>query len=131
MTDNNSHNQTILVIEDDKFLGDVLVERLSKEKFNIKISIDGNDAMKQIETLKPDLILLDLLLPGIDGFEILGKIKNDAELSKIPVIVLSNFGQQEDIDRAKSLGAREYLIKAYSTPSEITKKIEEVLNIKP
>ncbi|MDO8436326.1 MAG: response regulator, partial [bacterium] len=83
--------------------------------------------IKKIKTEKPDLILLDLILPGIDGFEVLAKIKDDPTLSAIPVIILSNLGQQEDVERGLKLGAVDYLIKAHFTPGEIIEKIKNNL----
>jgi|SRR3989338_1876102 len=120
-------NETIMVVEDDKFLRDLLIEKLNKEGYRIKEAIDGNEALKELQGAKPNLILLDLILPGIDGFEILRRMKNDPALSKIPVIVLSNLGQQDDINRAKELGAKYYLIKAHFTLGEIMEKIRSVL----
>lgn len=123
----NKKNETILVVEDDKFLRDLLVEKLNKEGYLVKEAIDGNEALRELQVVKPNLILLDLILPGIDGFEILRRMKNDSALSKIPVIVLSNLGQQDDMDRAKELGAKHYLIKAHFTLGEIMDKIRSVL----
>lgn len=123
----NKNNETILVVEDDKFLRDLLVEKLNKEGYSINQAIDGNEALKKLQEEKPSLVLLDLILPGIDGFEILKRIKDDQALSKIPVIVLSNLGQQEDIKRAEELGAKYYLIKAHFTLGEIVDKVKIVL----
>lgn len=120
-------NETILVVEDDKFLRDLLTEKLNKEGYLVKEAIDGNEALKELQAARPNLILLDLILPGIDGFEILRRMKNDSALSKIPVIVLSNLGQQDDMNRAKELGAKHYLIKAHFTLGEIMDKIRSVL----
>jgi CheY-like chemotaxis protein len=89
--------------------------------------VDGEEALKRLETEKPDLVLLDLILPGIDGFEVLAKIKQDPSLTSIPVIILSNLGQKEDVDRGLKLGATDYLIKAYFTPKEIVEKVRGVL----
>jgi len=75
----------------------------------------------------PQLILLDLILPGIDGFEVLKQIKEDSQINKIPVIILSNLGQQEEVEKGLKLGAADYLVKAHFTPDEIIGKIKEVL----
>jgi len=118
---------SILVVEDDKFLRSIIVQKLSNEGFQVEEAIDGDEAWKKIKKDRPMLILLDLLLPGIDGFEILRRIKEDSELAKIPVLVLSNMGQEEDIKKAKELGAKDFMVKAYFVPTEIVAKIREIL----
>ena len=125
--DADKKNETILVVEDDKFLRDLLVEKLNKEGYIVSEVVDGNSALKELQSNRPNLVLLDLILPGIDGFEILRRMQNDSALSKIPVIVLSNLGQQDDMNRAKELGAKHYLIKAHFTLGEIMDKIRSVL----
>ncbi len=116
--------KTILIIEDDKFLRELIGRKLIKEEYKIIESIDGEGGIKIAKEKKPDLILLDLILPGIDGFEVLVQIKNNPSLSQIPVIILSNLGQQEDIEKGLKLGAIDYLIKAHLTPGEIIEKIK-------
>lgn len=123
-------NSTILIIEDDKFLRELISQKLIAEGFNVFSVVDGEEAFKILEKTKAHLILLDLILPGADGFEILSRLKKDQRTSAVPVIVLSNLGQKEDIDRAASLGAVDYMIKANSTPSEIVARIKEVLSKK-
>lgn len=117
----------ILIIEDDKFLRELIVQKLIKEGYNIAEAIDGEEGIKQVKEEKPDLVLLDLILPGIDGFEVLAQIKEDPKLSAIPVIILSNLGQKEDVEKGLKLGAVDYLIKAHFTPGEIIDKIRSVL----
>jgi len=79
---------------------------------------------KSGKSKKPDLVLLDLILPGIDGFEVLAKVKEDPATTSVPVIILSNLGQREDVERGMKLGAIDYLIKAHFTPNEIIDKIK-------
>ncbi|MBM3257939.1 MAG: response regulator [Candidatus Nealsonbacteria bacterium] len=117
----------ILIVEDDKFLRDLISQKLFKENFEIAQAVDGEDGVKKIKEEHPDLILLDLILPGIDGFEVLSQIKSDQNLSSIPVIILSNLGQKEDIEKGLKLGANDFLIKAHFTPGEIIEKIKNVL----
>src|SRR3989344_1064188 len=100
--------KNILVVEDDKFLRELISQKLLKEGYAALEAVDGEDGIKKIKEEKPDLILLDLILPGIDGFEVLTKMKEDPELSKIPVIILSNLGQKEDVERGLKLGASDY-----------------------
>ena len=93
-------------------------------------AIEAKAAFEILERWKPDIILLDLILPGVDGFEILSRIKKDDRLKDIPVIVLSNLGQQEDIDRAMSLGAQDFMVKANFTLEEIIVRVRSILSAK-
>ena len=117
----------ILIVEDDEFLRSLNAKRLEGEGFEIDVAVDGNEALKKIQETKPDLIFLDLLLPNIDGFEVLTKIKADDNLKNIPVIVFSNLGQPEDIEKAKKLGASDFMVKANFTLDDVIAKIKEVL----
>jgi len=120
-------SKTILIVEDDKFLRELIAKKLWAENYEISEAIDGEEAIKKIKEERPDLVLLDLILPGIDGFEVLTKIKEDPILSQIPVIILSNLGQKDDVEKGIRLGAVDYLIKAHFTPEEIIEKIKNVL----
>ena len=117
----------ILIIEDDKFLRELLVKKLRQEGYEILEAVDGEEGYKKAVEEKPDLILLDFILPNMDGFEVLAKIKGNQASSSLTVIVLSNLGQKEEMERAMKLGAIDYLIKAYFTPNEIVEKIKTVL----
>ena len=117
----------ILIIEDDKFLRELIGQKLLKEGYDIVEAVDGEKGIKTIKDEKPDLVLLDLILPGMDGFEVLTKIKEDAGIAQIPVIILSNLGQKDDIEKGLKMGAVDYLIKAHFTPGEIIDKIKVVL----
>lgn len=119
--------QTILIIEDDKFLRDLLTRKLIQKGYKISEAIDGEEGFKKIKEEKPDLVLLDLILPGIDGFEVLTRVKDVPELSKIPVMIISNLGQGEDIERAKKLGVIDYVVKAHFTLNEIVEKVRSIL----
>lgn len=117
----------ILIIEDDKFLRELIAQKLSKEGFEISEAVDGEKGLTKIKEGGPDLILLDLILPGIDGFEVLSKAKSDPKLSSIPVIILSNLGQKDEIEKGLKLGAVDYLVKAHFTLGEIIEKIKKSL----
>lgn len=119
--------KTILIIEDDKFLRELIAQKLSKEGYNTSEAVDGEEGIKKIQQEKPNLVLLDLILPGIDGFEVLSKMQQDPLLAQIPVIILSNLGQKEDVEKGLKLGAVDYLIKAHFTPGEIIEKIKSAL----
>ena len=117
----------ILIIEDDKFLRELIAQKLVKEGYDIAEAVDGEKGIKAVGEEKPDLVLLDLVLPGIDGFEVLARIKGDSEIAQTPVIILSNLGQKDDIEKGLKMGAVDYLIKAHFTPAEIIEKIRIVL----
>lgn len=119
--------KSILVVEDDQFLRDLIVKKLEEEGLNIIQAVDGEEGLQFIKENKPALVLLDLILPGIDGFEVLKQVKSDPETKDIPIIILSNLGQKDDIERGLELGARDFMVKAHFTPEEIVKKAKEVL----
>ena len=117
----------ILIIEDDKFLRELISRKLSSEGFEIIEAVDGENGLEILKEKKADIILLDLILPGIDGFEVLSRLKDDPLLAEVPVIIFSNLGQREDVERGLKLGAVDYLVKAHFTPNEIVEKIKDVL----
>jgi DNA-binding response OmpR family regulator len=115
----------ILLIEDDKFLRTVLEKKLSSEGFEVVSAVDGDEALEKIISDKPDIILLDIILPKKSGFLVLDNIKKDPEFKKIPVLIISNLGQEEDVKRGLSLGAIEYFVKAKVSLDDVVKKIKE------
>ena len=117
----------ILIVEDDKFLRELIAQKLIKEGYEIAEAVDGEKGIKAVEEEKPDLVLLDLILPGIDGFDVLAKMKEDPKMAQVPVIILSNLGQKDDIERGLKMGAVDYMIKAHFTPAEIIEKVKTVL----
>ncbi len=127
MTQNTTQKVSILVIEDDKFLRELITRKLTEENYKIADAVDGEEGIEKVKKEKPDLILLDLILPGIDGFNVLSQLKGNSELSDIPVIILSNLGQREEVEKGLKLGAIDYLIKAHFTPGEIVVKIKKTL----
>jgi DNA-binding response OmpR family regulator len=116
----------ILIIEDDKFLRDLELAKLMKEGFAVSAAQDGEQGIAMASAEHPQIILLDILLPGIDGFEVLTRLKQDPKLAATKVIMLSNFGQREDIERAEKLGAVKFLIKANYTLDEIVEEVKQV-----
>ena len=120
----------ILVVEDDSFLASIYAQKLELEGFDVAFATNGDDGLKLAAKDKPSLILLDLrLIPDkMDGFEMLEKLKADPELKPIPVLVLTNLSQKEDIERCMRLGAAGYVIKAHSLPHETVKRIKEILH---
>ena len=120
----------ILLIEDDKFLRELIIQKLGREGFEVTEAPEGEAGLSKMKEDRPDLVLLDLILPGIDGFEVLSRMKKDPALASIPVIILSNLGQRDDVQKGIDLGAEDYLIKAHFTPGEIVEKIKVTLEAK-
>ncbi len=119
--------KTILFIEDESALQKTLGDILKTEGYETIPALDGETGLKMARTKKPDLILLDLILPKMHGFDVLKKLKQDEETKDIPVIVLTNLESIEEVDRAIELGATTYLIKAYYGLKEVVKKIKKAL----
>ena len=117
----------IMWVEDDKFLSDIIARKLSLQGCALVHATEGEEALKLLQSENPDLILLDILLSGIDGFEILKRIKENPKTKHIPIILLSNLGQKSDVDKGKALGAARFLIKASVTLDEIVEEIKRVL----
>lgn len=113
----------ILIIEDDVFLGEVLVKKLTTEGFKVVLEKDGVDGYKKIKFFNPDLILLDIILPNMNGYEILEAKQKDPSIVSIPVIIVSNSGQPVEISRALALGVKDYLVKAQFDPEEVLVKV--------
>ncbi len=117
----------ILIIEDDVFLGDVLLQKLKKEYFDTELARDGAEGFDKIKSFKPDLILLDIILPHMNGYEILEAKFKDSSIKDIPVIIISNSGQPVEISRALNLGVKDYLVKAQFDPEEVMIKVRSQL----
>ena len=117
----------IIIIEDDKFLLKAYEIKFEQSDFDVILATDGINGLELAEKEKPSLIILDLMLPRMNGFEFLKKIKSDEKLKNIPVIVVSNLGQKNDCEKAIKLGAKEFLIKTNYSLEEIIKKIKGYL----
>jgi DNA-binding response OmpR family regulator len=118
----------ILLVEDDNFIIDIYITKLKEVGFSVQSAVNGEDALAKIKQSRPDLVLLDIVLPQVTGFEFLQEIKSMPELKNVPVIVLSNLGQKKEVEKGLSLGAAKYLIKAHYTPTEVVEEIRTVLN---
>lgn len=117
----------ILFIEDESALQKTFSESLGPEGYSIISALDGESGLKMAQTKKPDLILLDLILPKLHGFEVLKKLKEDAATKNIPIIILTNLESVENVDKALELGATTYLVKTKYTLSEVIAKIKKAL----
>ena len=117
----------LVIVEDDKFLRDLIVRKLTTEGFLVREAESGEQGLEVLREDPPQLLLLDILLPGMSGYEVLEAIRNDEKLKSVPVVMLSNLGQKEEIEKAESLGAKDFLIKAKYTPGEIVTRVKEIL----
>lgn len=120
---------SILLVEDDNFLVDIYQKKMEMEGFKVGTCDNGEKCLVSVKKKKPDLILLDILLPKLDGFAVLEKLKSDPATKDIPVLLLTNLGQKDDVQKGLDLGAVDYLIKAHFKPSEIMDKIKKVLSL--
>ena len=118
----------VLWVEDDSFLGDILAAKLSAAQCTVLYAKDGEAALKIVETDTPDIVLLDLVLPGISGFDVLEQLKKNDKTKNVPVIILSNLAQESDLERAKKLGAFKHFVKASIDPVNIIREITSTLS---
>ncbi|HBB38183.1 MAG: Response regulator receiver modulated diguanylate cyclase [Candidatus Magasanikbacteria bacterium GW2011_GWD2_43_18] len=119
----------ILLVEDDTFLGNIYKTKFEMEGFKVSVAEDGEAGFDAAGKVKPDLILLDILLPKMDGFAVLKKLKETDAIKDIPVILLTNLGQKDDVEKGLESGAVDYLIKAHFKPSETVAKVKKVLGL--
>ena len=117
----------ILLVEDDPFLLSMYATKFELEGFEVVSADDGEKGLALALEAKPDIILLDILMPKMNGFEVLQELKADDRTRDIPVILLTNLNQKEEVERALELGAVDYLIKAHFMPSEVVAKIKKVI----
>ena len=119
--------KNILIVEDDQFFRELLKKKLTSVGFSIIEASNGAEGVENVKSKKPDLIIFYFLLPNIDGFEVLSKVKTSSDTSSTPVIIVSNLGQQEDIEKGMKLGANDYLIKSQFDIESIVSKINNIL----
>ena len=117
----------ILLVDDDDFLLDMYSTKFKEEGFEVDIASSGEEALTKLRKNSYPVVLLDIVMPGLDGFEVLSRIKKENLAQESVIIVLSNLGQKEDIERGLELGAKDYVIKAHFTPHEVVDKIEQHL----
>lgn len=130
--DSTNGGVKVLLVEDDSFLRDICFKKLTKEGFNVAVAVNGEEAVKKVDEFMPAIVLLDIILPAVDGFEVLKAIRANKNnmIKKVPVIMLTNLGQEEDNKKALDLGASDYLVKAHFTTEEIVTKIKNKLGLK-
>ena len=117
----------VFLAEDDALLREMYVAKFEKSGFEIESAEDGEQALEQLKKGTFDCVLLDVMMPKIDGFRVLQEIKKDSKLKKIPVAMLTNLGQEEDIKKGQEIGADDYIVKSNSTPAQIVEKISKLI----
>ncbi len=117
----------ILLIEDDTMISTMYQTKFSMEGQAIEVAMDGQTGLQKVLSLKPAVVLLDVILPKMDGFSVLSEMKKNPETKKIPVILLTNLGQDEDVKKGKDLGADDYFVKSNHTPAEIVERVKTLL----
>ena len=117
----------VLLVEDDPFLVDIYSTKFKEAGFDVSVAEDGAECLKKVAEETPDLLLLDVVLPNFNGWEILRKIKKDNKFKSIKVVVLSNLGEKEEVEKGMKLGATKYLVKAHYTPSEVVEEVKKIL----
>ncbi|TSC69913.1 MAG: two-component system, OmpR family, alkaline phosphatase synthesis response regulator PhoP [Parcubacteria group bacterium Gr01-1014_70] len=121
--------KTILLVEDDDFVGRAYKDGLRRAGFLVETAMDGNEAVKKAKSVLPDLIVLDLVMPLKNGFEVLEELRKDKAYSAIPIMVVSNLGQETDIEKAMQLGATDYLIKNQFSMKQMVERIQKYLGM--
>jgi len=120
----------IVLVEDDATLVDMYTVKFTQEGFDLKVAMNGSDGVEITKRELPSIVLLDVILPGMDGFAVLAELKADPKTKNIPVILLTNLGQDADVQKGKELGAADYLVKASLTPGEVVEKVRILLPAK-
>ncbi len=117
----------ILIVEDDPLIVKIYATRLQADGFEVQSGQDGLEGIAKIREFMPDVVLLDVMMPKLDGFGFITEVKKDPTLQAIPIVMYSNIGNEEEIQRAKSLGVAEFLVKANLTPNQVIEKIKQYL----
>ncbi len=119
----------ILIIEDEEIISGLLERKLTREGYSVVITTNGIDGLAKMREDRPDMVLLDIIMPKMGGFEVMEEMNKDEELKDIPVIVVSNSGQPVEIDRIKKMGAKDWLIKTEFDPQEVLEKVKKQIGI--
>lgn len=116
----------VLIVEDEKMLADMYATKFAMENFEVEKAHDGAEGLEKAKAFKPDIILLDIIMPKIDGFAVLKELKADSMFAKTHIIMLTNLGQDDDVKKGKQLGADDYFVKSNHTPSDIVSKVQAI-----
>ena len=120
----------VAIVEDEPFLASMYKAKFEMEGFEVLRAADGLEGLEIIKKETPDIVLLDIVMPKMDGFDVLTSLHSDAKVARIPVIILTNLGQRSDIEKGLKLGAVDYIVKANYTPAQVVVKVKEHLKIK-
>jgi len=115
----------VLIAEDEETLSQMYQVKFEKEGFVVAVALNGKDALAKAKEFKPDIVLLDIIMPQLDGFSVLEQLRADKSFAKVPIIMLTNLGQTEDIKKGEKMGADDYLVKANCTPMDVVNKVRE------
>jgi len=115
----------ILLIEDEKIMINLLEKKLTQEGYDVRVAVNGEEGLKAMREEKPDIVLLDIIMPKMGGFEVMEEMGKDPVLKEIPIVIISNSGQPVELDKAKELGAKDWLIKTEFDPQEVVEKVEK------
>jgi two-component system alkaline phosphatase synthesis response regulator PhoP len=120
----------ILIIEDDRYISKMYQLKLSLEGYEVVVAENGREGVDKVKEMMPDIILLDILMPELDGFEVLKIVKGEEATKKIPVLIMSNLGQEDHIQKGMQMGAVGYIVKSQYTPSKVVEKIKDTIGKK-
>ena len=126
--ESTDNKKKILIIEDDIFIRDIYQVKFSQEGFDVTVAEDGIIALEILKNMLPDIILLDIIMPRMNGIDVLKKIKDNDDLKNVPIIMLTNISEKEKINEGLEYGISDYLIKSHFTPSEVVAKVNTLLN---
>jgi len=126
-----SEQKKILIIEDDRYISKMYQLKLSLEGYQVEVAENGKQGVDKVKEFMPNIILCDILMPELDGFEVIKIVKSDEKTKKIPILIMSNLGQEDHIQKGMSLGAVGYIVKSQYTPSKVVETIKQVLGEKP
>ena len=120
--------EKILLIEDEELIIRLLSRKLAAVGYEVSLAMDGREGLEKIKQIVPDLILLDIVMPRMGGFEVMAEMKKDGKIANVPVIIISNSGQPLELEKAKDLGAVDWLVKTEFDPNEVVEKIQKYIN---
>lgn len=121
---------SILIVEDEKMLAEMYATKFEMEGFIVDKAFDGVNGLEKARKVKPKIILLDIIMPKLDGFAVLKELRADDDFKKTPIVLLTNLGQEDDIEKGKKLGATDYFVKANHTPTDVVQKVRDILSVR-